>query len=492
MKHIKRLPLYSTTQGRFGDAEKDVYLHNCYPERLKTGEEGDGSSIHVDWVVKRPGMLSVGDTDATLSTATRGSFYWEETDKCYFARGNLLYDVNAAGTISTVTTATLSSSTGSVYISDFDSGTEKLVINDGNNELYTLQTDGTLTLQTDTSINASIAPGVAVIDGYWLFMGGDSDMFIYNSTTAFEAAADMAWSSADEARIQLYPGSGKYLTRHLNYVAVFTDKSMEFFYNAGNATGSPFSRADGTLRQVGTHWPDTIKRYADNLIFLANTTVGPKVCLLDGLQIKYVSTTPIEKILTSEANALDGAYGDIIDHAGQVFYLLQLPELSRTLVWSVRTEHWTEWNYYNGSTYGKFPYRHFVYHPTAAKTFAMHDTTGEVFQFDAGTFQDDGNQIRTRIQTANIDFETRQQKFLWSLALVGDEVSSVTFDYSDDDYNNYVTKGTSSATAGKPVWFANGSFARRAFRFTHTANESFRQESMELGMDLGHYANGDD
>ena len=94
-----------------------------------------------------------------------------------------------------------------------------------------------------------VATGVVTafveLDGY-LFYGSGANIWNsdLNSITAYTSTAFLA--------AQMSPDPINALARHKNMVVCFGNSSMETFYNAGNATGSPLARAPQFFTRLGS------------------------------------------------------------------------------------------------------------------------------------------------------------------------------------------------------------------------------------------------
>jgi hypothetical protein len=91
------------------------------------------------------------------------------------------------------------------------------------------------------------------------------------------------------------------------------------------------------------------------------------------------------------------------------------------------------------------------------------------------------------IYTPNYDMGTRLIKVLTNMSLVGDQVTgtSVTMNYSDNDYVTWSADHTFDMGLDRPTLFDLGPFTKRAFRFFHQADTIFRCKAVELYVSAG-------
>lgn len=478
-----RVNFYDLPHNRTNSSGKDSYYKNCYPEQLVSGMQGQTPRLVV---TGRPGtgspLYSVGALTA------RGQFVWKEN--LYQVYGNAVYKNGSALTV------TLSSSTGKVYWTEMSGGTssEKLFLLAGN-DIYSIKTDGTVTLQnnpsTPDSYVGTMAGGIINLDGYILYC--DTDGKINHNATQNDTAANITWAS-NIISANIYADGQKGIARHLNYVVSFGDWSTEFFYNAGNTSGSILARAEGTVLRYGTCNFATLWQDENIICWLARSRDGGNcVMILDGLTPKIVSTQPIEKIINEDTD-LSQANGFGTRIAGHIFYFLQLPASGKTLVFSLTNNTWCEWTSYNGAAEAYFNAYDIRTYMSGGVTKAIVQglSDGNTYPLDINNYSDNGNAIKTKIVTDVIDFQTAQSKFLPVLTLLGDRTTAtanISMRYSDDDYQTWSTAQVKDMQY-IPVWRALGRFNRRAFEFTYEANYPFRVEALEFGLKLGTYAQG--
>jgi len=194
-------------------------------------------------------------------------------------------------------------------------------------------------------------------------------------------------------------------------------------------------------------------------IFVGQSSSGGRaVWLLEGFQPKKVSTEAIERILDAEDTSISNARGYGVRTKGHLMYIINLT--SCTLVYDVKEKVWHEWSTNNAGSHTAFAYNY------AADTGAgydalLHNTDGYVYLLSPTTYQDNGTSIIADIYTSKYDGSTMNRKFMHNLTVVGDQGSTYTIRWSDDDYTTWNTFKTLDTI--RP-WFARcGSFRRRAF-----------------------------
>ena len=117
------------------------------------------------------------------------------------------------------------------------------------NSSFTFTVAGTPVTPATGTITASVTggtvPGIVYLDGYFFVM--DVNGVVYNS-----AEDDCtSWSALNYTKARQLQGSGAAIGRSGPYLVALKQFSTEFFYDAGNATGSPISPAIQFTQKVG-------------------------------------------------------------------------------------------------------------------------------------------------------------------------------------------------------------------------------------------------
>lgn len=206
---------------------------------------------------------------------------------------------------------------------------------------YNFPGSSTSPASTSTSITANggaiTVPGIVFLDGYFVVM--DTKACLYNS-----ALNDpMEWNGLDFLTAQIEPGYGVGLAKSQNYIIAFKEWSTEFFFNAANPVGSPFSPAGNGFNLIGCASGYSIASL-DGILFWVSQTrqKGRGVYIMMGLDTALVSTPDIERILHRSTLEKVHAFGMKI--AGHAFYVLTLVDLNITLVYNMTTKLWATWS----------------------------------------------------------------------------------------------------------------------------------------------------
>ena len=184
----------------------------------------------------------------------------------------------------------------------------------------------------------STVPGVVYMDGYIFVMTPNAE--IINS----DLEAPGTWDPLNFITCEVEPSGGRGIAKYQNYVVGFTDRTVEFFYDAGNATGSPLARMAQSTAFVGCASGYSIAYVAGTVFWLGkNKNKGRGVYLLNGLSPELISTPAIDRILDNCGLATVRAFGFRIN--GSHFYFLNLISDNLTLVYDVKNKIWSQWTY---------------------------------------------------------------------------------------------------------------------------------------------------
>jgi len=522
----ERLSLATTLMYRNATRDKDARLINCFQESIKN-ELTDSKKVYV---VKRPGLSQSTQILAGGGTA-RGFIYWNS--KYYAVIGNHLYENGTAK-------QTLSTSTGKCGFEVFDnSGVQYLFLADGT-DAYVVNTSGTVTqvnqtysawvgstnysignrviptvsngyyyeVTTDAGSSAGAQPtwpttiGTTIVDGgiTWTCSGEyggfptphvptpkfiDGYMFLPKANTLDIYNSDTnniyGWGGGSFCSAEMWPDNVIGLVRQNNQLLALGTVSGEFFYDAGNATGSPMSRNEGTVLQIGCAAPYCTYENERFCIFIGQSGSGGRaVWLLEGFQPKKISIESIERVLDAEGTSITSARGYGLRSKGHLFFVINLT--SCTLVYDVEEKVWHEWSTNSSGSHVAFTYN-YQSDIDNGKSALLHNTDGYVYILDPTIYRDNGVEILEDIYSSKYDSSTMNRKFMHNLTVIGDAGSTYTIRWSDDDYATWNAFKTLDTT--RP-WFARcGSFRRRAFNIRHAANEDSRVEALEFEVDTG-------
>ena len=126
----------------------------------------------------------------------------------------------------------------------------------------------------------SITRGGASLDGYFIVC--DITGKIYNS-----ALNDITtWTATNFITAEREPDTGVFLGQHHNHIVYIGTRSIEFFYNAGNTSGSPLARRADVQYSIGCYVPNSIVQDGDVIYFVGTDHAGwSKLYKLENFQL---------------------------------------------------------------------------------------------------------------------------------------------------------------------------------------------------------------
>jgi len=298
------------------------------------------------YTTQRPSIDVFEDASVNVSDARgRAVYYWDAAADLYFLNNDTIYKNSHASVVSSTPTA------GTKKCKFVEIGTKLVLLDAENNQGFIITTGDVVTEITDTDFPPKQTPAVALaygganLDTYLFVLGEDG--VIYNSSVNDPSA----WAALDFLDAEREPDGGQYLGKHHDNIVVYGDRTIEFFYDAGNTTGSPLSRRQDLAYQIGCATGESVWEEGDRSFFIGSDFSGAlKVFTLENFSIKKVSTSSIDSLLT-QAITKDGyfANGSGFSASGHTYYILNLyltpsdSEPTTTLVYDDATGLWGNW-----------------------------------------------------------------------------------------------------------------------------------------------------
>ncbi len=419
----------------------------------------------------------------------------------------------AQGTNTLESPGTLTTDTDYVHIS-WSSGDGLIYIRSANidsstsgarDHIYNV-TAGTVTAISDADhpFNATRGgvPGVVFLDGYWFIAdagpSGDPSR-IYNS----DLGSATAWTSTNYIEATLENDKILYLAKHQNHVVAFGERTIQFFYNAGNPNGSPLAPRKDIFHYFGLHKHrqynqasvglynlNSVFNFEDKIYFIGRPSAGEEskgaggVYVMENFSIKKISTPEVDSYLGALATAdidMDFSIAGVVKQNGRPYLIvaaIDIIDSSRriNLIYDLQAEKWMYWDTqiisctYDGviidARDGQDAYINSI--GDVAQP-ARQDTIGG----SASTFT---FQIDTPVTNGidEIPESVGKLKFFNSLKLNG-PISSSTMgvSYTDNEYSSYSTSRSLSLANPKNRLNRLGSSVSRAWRFSHATNSEY-------------------
>jgi hypothetical protein len=455
----KLLPLVAPIGARYQSLSVDPRLVNAFAEKGQAEDEV--------FVYKRPAFKLAHNTAAATA---RGLYNWN--GNIYAITGGTLYKngVSLGGIVNS----------GVYHFVPCLGATPKLFFKNTTNA-YTVDAADVIAAVVDPDYPASTVPGTVYLDGT-TYVFDSAKAQIYGSTGA--ANDPTAWDPLNLIRAQIEATEGVALAKHLVYAVALKRRYTEVFYDAGNAAGSPLAPVQGSKMNYGCVDGDSVCDVGGDLIWVAESGEGyPCIAHVSSLKLDIISTPPIERLLALHSGTY---YSWAVRVEGHRLYGLTSTGGNFTIVYDLTTKLWYQWTNAAGN-YVPYAFSCPGTGTGLARLF-LHESNGQVCSLDIGTFKDVGETpFQVGIYTPNYDMGTRLIKVLTNMSLVGDQVTgtSVTMNYSDNDYVTWSADHTFDMGLDRPTLFDLGPFTKRAFRFFHQADTIFRCKAVELYVSAG-------
>ena len=458
----QRIPLVAPIGARYSSLSVDSRLVNCYAEQgLSQGEF---------FVYKRPGFVT--QSAGAGAAAAHGAFTW--LGDVYMVWGGTLYkNGGSLGAVDGTAAYGFTAMSGK--------GITRVMFLTNGVAAYTVSTTGTITDVTAAIVatigSATWLPYCAFLDAYISIL--DTMGTIWTCTQGDPAT----WPALNYVSAWLEPDAPIALAKQLSYLVCVKEYYTQLFYDAGNATGSPLSAVPGAKINFGGRDGRTVVECGGDLIWVARTREGGvAVVLMSALKATPISTSREERLLQA-ADFSGAVYAWSAKVGGHRFYVVTVVNSNLTLVYDLTARLWYQWEDPSGNY---LPYA-FATIGAGNGVTLQHATSGATLGMDIAAYQDAGAIFTADIYTPNYRGGTQRQKTLTRLDMQGDRngASTVRLYYSDDDYQTWTDAGTADLSTDEPFWADLGSFRRRAFRFSQSANAPMRVEAIEALVDVG-------
>lgn len=467
----KSISLLAEMNSRGSTPVKDVDYVNCFADITKnktTGEQGAN-------IRKRDGnsaFITLG------SSNIRGMYLWEDQTRLFVATDKNInvYSMPTGAPVATLNNVFPTTTTGDIGFTEFlyDTGVVKLVVTDGTT-LSTIDTGLVVVAGADPDMPVHL-PYPVFLDGY-LFIVKTTSADLYNSNLN----DPLLYTVGDFISSEIIPDRVTYVSKLNNYILLWGNDSIEYFWDAANASGSPLQRNDTPVKFYGLQ--GGIAQLGSKIYFVGDANHSESnVYVLEDFKITPVGNETVSRYLNS---AGAGLRANIISMSGYNFYVLYAG--SYTYVMELESMLWSRWTY-NANTY--FPITYAFNARISNVDYSLFTLSGNtiVYKFDPTLYQDNGSNISMSVVLNNEEFETYNRKFMYRLTVWADKPTSsspILVQWSDDDYQTFNTGITVDLFQQLPCVYRLGYFRRRAFKLTHTASQPLRLQALEADINMG-------
>lgn len=474
---------------------KDQFFDNCFPE-LSKNPVTDKVSVYL---TKRHGLL-LQTAVTSASAGLYGATIWTGGPN---QPPNIITSARKSGVTSTMILeagvqigSDIPNTSSCAYIDEtVINATPHLTASltdssDGSVEAWYRAHGGAWTQVTSAPVTSvALCPDHCHMDGYQFFMTQDGKIYNTDLNTVSSVQSNnfiTANSFADK-------GIG--ITRYKNLVVGFGDYSTEFFFNAGNASGSVLSRVKSADIRIGC-----IRRSSDaGRVFMPigdsvywigfNPESGLKALYrLKSLSAEKVSSPTVDKILSASPTTglalfIAGAFS--LD--GMTHLMIGITGQSSMLCYCLETNFW--WRFTPGGNLavsailggaGGAPEQPRLVTPSNSTIYAFSSPITPFWTDASSTYS-------MTVQTENMDMGTRKKKYWRSLSVIGDmTTSTLDVSYSDDDYSSFsASRSISPGVAGSEQLTRLGASRRRAWKLTHNTTTACRMRFIDIDYDEG-------
>lgn len=474
-------------------------------------------------VTQRPSIdITEDSTDANhthLVDKARGIYYWEQKSTLYLVHDDTVYKDSQL--VANALSATITSGTERVTILE-DAITPSLIILDAQgNKGWSMATNETITEINDAQFPSTLTQGGAILDTYLFVM--DEDGYIYHS----DVGAPTAWSALSLLNTERSPDKGVYLGKHHEHIVAFGTRSIEFFYDAGNATGSVLNRRNDIMHNVGCASGSAVWENGDDIYFMGSNIDGQMgVYLMQDFQIKELSNDTMSSYFTNGITRDDLRFVfNGLSVMGKSTLLITVysvtgvsaqiaPKLTisydtstglfgfwKTGLNSLTTFPLISWTRRSGgqsqATSARFSQGIFYNGDviTVNDRITPVDTVGGLV-FEQGVFEDDvfeeflgtGTNIDILVRTGLQDGGTVAYKFQEKETIVMESTPStqtLTIKHSDEDSNNFDAGNAIDVSLVRKDVHQGGRFNKRNYQLEYSGDEQVFLEDLDVELTVG-------
>lgn len=474
----KIIKLVKELNSRDTNTNKDEDYVNVFTELIKNRQTKE----HEFNLVKRNGTADF-ITAAGGAAEVRGAYYWKDQSEIYLAITTKVYVFNAVtGALITTLNAVFGTSSGAVGFCEFlyDTGITKLVVTDGTT-LSTIDTAHTVVAGADADMPVHV-PMPVFLDGY-LFILKISTADIYNSNLN----DPLAYTPGDFITAEMVADKATAIVKLNNYLVVFGNKSIEYFWDAAEPSGSPLHRNDTPIKLNG--YLGGLAQLGNKIYFIgAFNDSQPDLYILEDFKINPYGSEALRRHLGSLTGTFSTALiGNIASISGHDFYVLNTGTSTYTM--ELETKLWARWTY-QAQSYFPIAFTMNVQTASAYKcVFTLKGSNNNaVYKFDPSVYQDSSTNFTCTVVTDQEEFDTYNQKTMSRLIIWADRpstASSLNIQWADDDYQTYNTAIAVDLFQELPCVYRLGRFRRRSFKLTFSDNQPLRLKGLEVDINLG-------
>lgn len=478
------------------------------------------------YVTQRPSFTTFNATAAPASRG-RGIYYWEAASKLFIVNDNKLYandynvEITPAGTETAMSSGYrkvfFTELAGQLFIIDPSNNKGKYLLDNTATTFYDMKatptTAGDSFAYFPPNNGKTLASGVAVLDKTMYVLTTDGEIW------GSDLNDGGSWTdSANFLTAEMEEDSAVHIDKHHDNIVVFGRRTIEFFYDAANPTGSPLAPRGDISYNIGCADPDSVWRVGDDIYFLGIDTSGELgAYVLSAFKIEKISDSTVTSFITT-SKSVDGisTTASGLSTGNNTYYILTSYNLisgsispSQTGVYNAATKTWSLWEH-SDSNITAFPLVTWTITDdsrigegvlssgeliSVADNFNPSDSKSTEGYIDSSYISDYyiasssiSNNIKLVIRINNWSGESGKAKYMSQLRWAGDSTSepqTITVRWSDGNNRNYTSGRTLDISNLNNKLTRLGRFKNRSFEFEYSGNEQIRMEGFYATLEEG-------
>lgn len=454
---------------------KDEDFLNNIIESIKNKHLSDSRQF----IMKRAGTAV--QIASVAASEVRGMFYWDDQDMLFYAVGTDIWSYNFNTQVNTQFAAAFTTTTGDVGFCEFlyDTNVVNIIATDGTS-LHQITVGLVLTTCAAPDLPAATLPYPVFLDGY-LFLAKAESAEVFNS----DLNDPFLWTPGNIIVAEMRADLVQRIAILNNYLVVFGTNSIEYFWDAGNATGSPLQRNDTPIKL--NSFLGGFAQHGNEIYFIGENNAGqPEVYRLKDFKLEELANYTVSRYLNTVTDTLATWEGAIVTCQGHAVYLVVAGQV--TYACDTETKTWTRWAYQQQTGF-------YIAHSARATTqalrrsvFALKGNSSSIYYISDTLTQDSGVNFTFRIVTEADNFGSLNRKTMSRFSLIGDQTPDTSYasvSWTDDDYQTYSTPVLVNMRQDLSSIYRLGWFRQRAFKIEYTDAYQFRLQNFEVDINKG-------
>lgn len=250
-------------------------------------------------------------------------------NRVFVAAGTHVYEIFANATYAIIGPI----ASGVTPVSMDDNGFELIIVDGVNGHVYNFETTDYTNIVSDGFFPSST---VVVFDGYALMFRKGTGVYFYSDQ--YNA---LSYNATDEGSAESNPDNIQNIIWDGGGPVILGTKSLEFYWNSGNAN-LVFERRPGAQLRYGCIAPFTALNVDDGVMWLGRDPNGQgNTYRVSGAQPTKFSSIFVDEAL-QDVSGLANATAMAYEQSGHAFYCLNIPGANTTLVCDLATTYWHE------------------------------------------------------------------------------------------------------------------------------------------------------